>query len=179
MLLRYNALYQARLIGICLMDNHVHLLPIPEFSTSLSMAVGRTHNDYSRWFNLRFERTGHLWQARFFSCPAAPTSCWDVLAYIELNPVRAGLVAKPEDWKWSSAAAHLTGIDDSGLLDMSEWRKHFTPETWSQYLKKKQQEAEFLHRIRMATRTGKPLAGPEEIEQIEYLLGRQILSRRQ
>jgi putative transposase len=142
------------------------------------MTVGRTNNDYSRWLNIRFERTGHLWQARFFSCPAAPVSCWDVLAYIELNPVRAGLVARPEDWKWSSARAHLTGQDESGLLDMSEWRKHFTPDTWGKFLQKKQHDEEFIHRVRTATRTGRPLASTEDVQQVEYLLGRQLLPRR-
>jgi putative transposase len=111
----YCNLYHADLVGYNLMGNHVHLIPIPEFDTSLAKAVGRTNNDFSRWQNVQCNRTGHLWQARFYSCPVDVFSLWDVLAYIELNPVRAGLVQNAEDWKWSSARAHLTGTDEAGL----------------------------------------------------------------
>jgi putative transposase len=151
---KHNVLYHLELIGFALMGNHVHDISVPEFETSLAKGIGRTDNDYSRWLNIRCNRTGHLWQARFYSCPIQLPSLADVLAYVELNPVRAGLVEKPEDWAWSSAHAHLTGIDESGLLNMDLWSKQFTPESWADYLSKKMHDRKMLHRIRNATQTG-------------------------
>ncbi len=58
-----------RLTGFCLMGNHVHLLLAPETEDGLAKTLGRTHTDYSRWLNLQMERTGHVWQNRYFSCP--------------------------------------------------------------------------------------------------------------
>ena len=60
--------------------------------------------------NVQCNRTGYLWQQRYFSCPVEFASLAEVLAYIELNPVRAGIVERPEDYEWSSARAHLAGL---------------------------------------------------------------------
>jgi putative transposase len=174
LLARYKRIYHVSLVGYCLMTNHVHKIPIPEYRTSLAKAIGRTHNDYSRWLNVQFNQTGHLWQARFYSCPVDLFSLAEVLAYVELNPVRAGLVKRPEDWKWSSARAHCTGIDQTGLLDMEWWRSHFTPQSWADVLQQKPHDREMLHRIRTATQTGRPFTSPEGLRQVELLLGRSL-----
>jgi putative transposase len=175
---KHNFLYHLDMIGYSLMTNHVHNVSVPEFEDSLAKGIGRTNNEYSRWLNLRFNRTGHLWQARFYSCPVEFISLPDVLAYAELNPVRAGLVKRPEDWEWSSARAHLTGVDESGLLNMDWWNEHFTPDSWAEFLSRKMFEKAMLHRIRTATQTGKPLASSEGILQIEAFLGRSLQPRR-
>jgi putative transposase len=116
-LAKYKTLYHFSLSGYSLMTNHNVL--IPEFDDSMAKGIGRTNNDFSRRQNVRCSRTGHLRQARFYSCPFEFASLAEVLAYIELNPVRAGIVKRPEDWKRSSARAHLMGIDKTGLLDMT------------------------------------------------------------
>jgi len=69
LLAKYKGIYHIGLIGHSLMSNHVHKIPIPEFDTSLAKAIGRTHKDYSPWQNVQCNQTGHLWQARFYSCP--------------------------------------------------------------------------------------------------------------
>jgi putative transposase len=171
---KYCNLYHADLVGYNVMGNHVHLIPIPEFDTSLAKAVGRTNNDFSRSQNVQCNGTGHLWQARFYSCPVGVFSLWDVLAYVELNPVRAGLVQNAEDWKWSSARAHLTGTDEAGLVDLSVWSAHFTPASWAEFLQQKQHDKKLLHRIRTATQTGRPLASDESLQQLELVLGRRL-----
>ena len=178
LLAKYKGIYHIDLIGYSLMTNHVHKIPIPEFDTSLAKAIGRTHNDYSRWQNVQCNQTGHLWQARFYSCPIENISLADVLAYVELNPVRAGLVERPEEWEWSSARAHLTGVDETGLLDMEWWRCNFTPESWAVFLQKKLHDTALLHRIRTATQTGRPLASVEGFRRIEQLLGRTLQPRK-
>lgn len=167
MLAKYKLLYHLSLPGYCLMTNHAHDAVIPEFTDSLAKGVGRTNNDFSRWQNIQCRQTGHLWQERFYSCPVDFASLAEVLAYIELNPVRAGLVRRPEDYPWSSARAHLTGADDTGLLDMTWWRANFTPESWRRFLQDKQTDDRLLHRIRCATHSGKPLATQSAIEELE------------
>ena len=174
---KYSRLACADLVGYSLMGNHVHLIPIPEFETSLAKSVGRTNNDFSRWQNVQCHRTGHLWQARFFSCPVEEISLWDVLAYVELNPVRAGLAESPEDWRWTSARAHLTGRDETGLLNMRLWETYFTPALWAEHLRQKQHERELPRRIRTATQTGRPLASDGAVRKLELLLGRRLSFR--
>ncbi len=115
---------------------------------------------YCRYQNLRCHRTEHLWQARFFSCPVYDN--WEVLAYVELNPVRAGMVRDPRDWEWSSARAHLNGEDHSGLLDMEIWRQHFDPVSWREYLRQAAMRADVIDRIRKATSAGR-LCAPDAI----------------
>ena len=56
--------------------------------------------------NKRHGFSGHVWQGRFFSCPLDEAHLWAAIRYVELNPVRAGMVARAEDYKWSSAPAH-------------------------------------------------------------------------
>jgi putative transposase len=148
------------LLGYSLMTNHVHHAAIPRVIDSLSRYMRMLSRDFSRFQNLRLNQTGHLWQGRFFSCPVYDS--WEVLAYIELNPVRAGIAANPADWQWSSARAHLTGEDHSGLLDMDLWRKHFDPYTWREYLKQAALRADINDRIRKATSAGR-FCGPENL----------------
>jgi putative transposase len=109
------------------MRNHVHILAIPRDEDGLARALGRAHNDYSRWFNMRRGSNGHLWQNRYFSCPVDERHQWEALRYVELNPVSAGLTTQAADWRWSSAAARRTGADGTGLLDMAEWWWRWTP----------------------------------------------------
>lgn len=90
----------------CLMTNHIHIIASPTKSTGLAKALGRAHNDYARWLNVRRGESGHLWQNRYFSCPIESRYLWSVLAYVERNPVRAGMVSRCGDWPCSSAAMH-------------------------------------------------------------------------
>ncbi len=178
LLAKYKDIHRVTFVGFSLMSNHDHEIPVPEFKDSLAKAIGRTHNDYSRWLNIQCNQTGHLWQARFFSCPVDADSLADVLAYVELNPVRAGIVSRPEEWKWSSACAHLTGVDNTGLLDMEWWSKHFSPKSWAEFLDLKLRDKDLLHRIRTATQTGKPIGSEDSIRKIEEALGRNLRLRK-
>src|SRR5712671_817565 len=112
-----------RLLGWCLMTNHVHLIAVPERAGSLSVLMRRVHGRYAQYYNAHAERTGHLWQNRFFACVLSPGHLWTALAYVERNPVRAKIVRRPEEYPWSSAPAHVSGGDGTGLLDMEWWRQ--------------------------------------------------------
>ena len=96
-----------------LMGNHVHLLLSSPAAGSISRALQTAVQAYVRWFNLRHARTGTLWEGRFKSCLVdSDRYLLSVIRYIELNPVRAGMVADPCEFRWSSARHHLgRGID--------------------------------------------------------------------
>jgi len=87
------------------MDNHVHHIAVPETERSLSRAFQRIHGAFALYFNTRHIKTGHLWQGRFKACVLDEAHLWNAVRYVERNPVRAGIVARAEDYKWSSAAA--------------------------------------------------------------------------
>jgi len=94
----------------CLMPNHVHLVLVPAHPGGLREALAPAHRRYAWEINQREGWRGHLWQGRFASFPMDEAHLHACLRYVELNPVRAGLVDRPEDWRWSSARAHL-GLD--------------------------------------------------------------------
>src|ERR1035438_9629206 len=117
----YAARYSLRVWGYCLMSNHVHFMVVPEREQSLARVFGRTHADYARYANLVRRSCGHLWQARFYSCALEARYAWHALAYVERNPVRAGLVKAPEEYQWSTAAAHGREDDLGGRPHLEEW----------------------------------------------------------
>ena len=100
----------------CLMPNHVHLILVPSHADGLRAALGETHRQYTRRINLREGWQGHLWQERFHSFVMDESYLLACARYVELNPVRASLVKRPERWAWSSARAHLAGQDDALVL---------------------------------------------------------------
>ena len=91
-----------------LMGNHVHLLLTPSTAQALALAMRSTGQSYVRYFNTRHGRSGTLWEGRYKSCLVDTDRYFlMVLRYIELNPVRAALVASPQDHYWSSVRTHL------------------------------------------------------------------------
>jgi putative transposase len=107
-----------RLLGYCLMTNHVHLVAIPTRTDSLARALGRAHSSYAQRFNRLYRRSGHLWQNRFYSCPLGASHLVRALAYVDLNPVRAGLVG----WDELCLAADWAAILEQREADTSELR---------------------------------------------------------
>jgi putative transposase len=155
------------------MSNHVHVLAVPERENSLAQAFGRAHNDYARWLNVSREVTGHLWQNRYYSCPLDEDHRWAALRYVEMNPVRAGLVSAPEEWPWSSARAHL-GLCGTGALDWQDWRTRWVADDWRETLVDRAADSAAVDRIREATRTGRPVGSDEFLEHVEAQCGRTL-----
>lgn len=89
----------------CLMDNHYHLL-IETLDGNLSIGMRQLNGVYTQFFNNRHNRTGHLFQGRYKAILIQKDNhLLEVCRYIVLNPIRAGAVGQPEDWKWSSYQA--------------------------------------------------------------------------
>lgn len=82
--------HSVRLLGYCLMDNHVHLIAVPRRADSLAKAIGRTHWLYTQHVNRVHHRSGHLWQNRFFSNAMDEEHCLLAMRYIEWNPILRG-----------------------------------------------------------------------------------------
>ena len=101
------------------MPNHVHLLAVPRFEDGLARAIGEAHRRYTRLVNFREGWRGYLWQGRFSSFVVDGDYVPATTRYIELNPVRAFLVERPEDYEWSSAWAHMN--ERSDVLAGSYW----------------------------------------------------------
>lgn len=158
----------------CLMPNHVHLLLVPPEPDALRAALGEAHRRYSRMVNFRENWRGFLWQGRFASCPLDEPHTLAAARYIELNPVRAGLVARPGDWMWSSARVHLgqgsDGVTDrAGLSSLvGDWR-HFLADGLAD---------DMLETIRKGERTGRPLGDSAFVRRLEDSTGRCLARRK-
>jgi len=157
-------------LAYCLMSNHVHLVLSPQREDSLALAVGWTHFHYTRRVNFREGWRGHLWQGRFHSCALDAPHCLRATRYVELNPVRAGLVELPEQWPWSSALAHLNDVPDP-VLAPQPWV--IEELDWAEFLSQGIPEAD-LAQLRRKTRTGRPLGDSGFIERLESQLGKQL-----
>ncbi|MEA3066003.1 MAG: REP-associated tyrosine transposase [Sphingomonadales bacterium] len=119
--------------------------------TPLRAALAPLHRRYSWEINQREGWRGHLWQDRFASFPMDECHLHACLAYVELNPVRARLVARPADWIWSSARSHL-GLASPGLADLDAARARI--DDWRAFLDAGLDEADHKA-IRAAERTGR------------------------
>jgi putative transposase len=104
----------------CLMDNHYHLL-IETPEGNLSIGMRQLNGVYTQLFNRYHKRVGHLFQGRFKAILIQKDShLLEVCRYVVLNPVRAGMVAKPEEWKWSSYAG-TSGIGSPQPCLTPDW----------------------------------------------------------
>ncbi len=113
---------RVRVLGWCLMTNHVHLILLPEEVDSLALVLRRVHGRYAQYFNAHTGRSGHLWQNRYFACALGSGHVARALAYVDNSPVRARMVEVANEYPWSSARAHAGGTDARGLLD-ADWRR--------------------------------------------------------
>jgi len=161
--------YDLTIWAYCLMPNHVHVIAVPATRYGLARPFGRAHQQYARRTNRREGWRGHLWQQRFYSCPMDEIHAHHAIRYVLLNPVRAGLVERAEDWPYSSARAHLFGIEDR-VIDPSPVASRI--DDWVEYLRVPLAPEDDL--IRRCSRTGRPLGSDRFIEGLERQTGRQL-----
>ena len=152
----------------CLMPNHVHLILTPSDPDGLRRALSRVHRTYAGVIQARRKRSGHFWQGRFGAVPMDEEYLAAALRYVSLNPVRARLVARAQDWKWSSTRAHLRGRDD-GLTALKPV-KQIIPDFAG--LLGSVPEQDLFDRLRAAESIGRPLGSDRFMARIERLTGR-------
>lgn len=157
----------------CLMPNHVHLILVPSHEDGLRAALGETHRRYTRAINAREGWLGHLWQSRFASFPMDERHLIACARYVELNPVRAGLSKRPEEWPWSSARAHL-GLAQDGVTAVEPLLERI-PE-WDVLLEGGLNDEE-RDAIRAGERTGYALGDRGFLSRLSEQVGRPVIGQ--
>jgi putative transposase len=156
-----------RVLAYCLMTNHVHFVVIPDREDSLAVLFGRANGRYAQALNIRKGRCGHLWQARYHSCPMSASHFWVGLRYVECNPCRAGMVNAAEEYPWSSARVHLFGeADRSGILDLDFWERAGEREGWAE-LHQRSITTEQVNGLRKCTFAGRPFGEEDFLEEMD------------
>ena len=159
----------------CLMPNHVHVIVTPRDVDGLRRTFGDLHRRYTGQINARNRWTGHLWQARFASVAMDEAHLRAAIRYVSLNPVRARLVARPEDWPWSSVGAHLQGADDA-LVRVAPVLQRVGP--FDAFLAAAFEAEAAFAPLRAAETTGRPLGAAEWIRALEAEYGRPLAPRK-
>ena len=158
------------------MTNHVHLLTTPMMPNAISRSMQYLGRYYVRYFNYRYRRSGTLYEGRFKS---SIVQCRNYLLacqrYIELNPVRAGMVNDPADYIWSSYRAHALGVKVKMWTPHSEYLA-LGPTSASRllaYRKLVGEElgSELISEIRKAANTGLVLGNDRFRREVEQLTG--------
>ncbi len=157
----------------CLMTNHVHLIAVPCDETSLARGIGEAHRRYTRYINFREGWRGYLFQGRFHSFPLEGGYLLAAVRYVLRNPVRAGMVRKPWDYRWSSARWFVGETEDDPLAVPSDVFTGITDRR--SFLL---QEEDALTELRRHTRTGRPLGSSSFLAQLEQMTGRILRPKR-
>jgi putative transposase len=161
--------YSVACWSYCLMPNHVHLILVPSDMTGLARAVGEAHRRYTAFIGARERWTGHLFQGRFGSVGMDEAHLLSAFRYVSLNPVKAGLVRRAQDWPWSSVAAHLKGESNryvdvkpalSRIEDFGAW---LSPSNGDAFFG----DAAEWTRVLRAEIIGRPVGADEWIKQLE------------
>jgi putative transposase len=158
--------YPFRLFAYCLMTNHVHLVLRPSPGASISRIMQSITVAHTWRHHRRHKSSGHVWQGRFKS-PAVEDGAYflAVLAYVEANPTRAGMVADPAAYRWSSHPGRIGLAADPLLDDFPEWADLGGDEderraSWRRRVAAPP-DRPTLEAVRAATVGGRPLGAPE------------------
>ena len=157
----------------CLMPNHVHLVLVPSDTDGLRRVLAAVHRRYAGVVHARRRRTGHFWQGRFGAVAMDEDHLAAALRYVSLNPVRARLVARAQDWRWSSTRAHLTGKDD-GITARAPIRERFPD--FADLIAAA--DAEAFARLRAAESIGRPLGDDRFLAKLERATKRRLKPRK-
>lgn len=160
-----------------LMSNHVHLVMTPQLENSLAKVLQSVGRRYVQHFNIAYQRTGTLWEGRYKATVIdSERYLLACCRYIELNPVRANMVAHPGEYRWSSYAANALGKSDplvsphvlyQSLGASGHERQHSYRNLFQTHI-----DHETLEAIRQATQRGWILGNDRFKDEIEQLLDR-------
>jgi len=171
--------YGCAIHAYVLMTNHIHLLVTPFCEDAISKVIQSVGRRYVRYINKVYQRTGTLWEGRhkgsLVQSEEYVLACY---RYIELNPVRAGIVANPAEYLWSSYRHNADGEDNALLqpheaynaIDMySEGRRNAYRD-----MVRSAVDLDRIDEIRKAVQHGVPLGNDRFREEIERTLGRRV-----
>ena len=165
--------YGTTIWGYALMANHSHHTAVPERADSLARTFNLAGMSYARYLHKKRAVKGHLFESRFFSCPMEGAHCLRALRYIERNPVRAGRVERPEEYRWSSARAHILGEGDPLLTDCPLIPSR---DEWAAFVQA-EDDPTWITDLRHNTKIGLPTGSDAFIGELETLVGRSLRRR--
>jgi len=160
----YSQRWGLKILAYCLMNNHVHFIVRPQRLDSLAKVYNTAHMRYAQRVNRIYQRSGHVWQGRFFSCLLEDLHLIAAIRYVERNPVRAGMVKRAWDWPWSSAAAHV-GMEGSNKVELEDAGHLIDMSGWGEFLHDNEDPRE-LSSIRKMTNKGSIWGSPGFISKI-------------
>ena len=161
---------EIEILAWCLMTNHVHFIAVPHTETSFARGFGEAHKRYTRMKNFSDNVRGYLFQGRFGSCVLDERHLLVAVRYVENNPVVAGMVKNAWQYKWSSAAYHVGGIEGDVLVSSSNL--YGLVKDWRTHLDEQIEGMDDVHSVRKATKTGRPAGDHDFVKKIEKLTGR-------
>ena len=178
-LTEYAQISMCKVHAYVLMTNHVHLLLTPLCTKSAGDLMKRLGQRYVQYINRTYQRSGTLWEGRFRSCMTGEEdyllSCY---RYIELNPVRAGIVEHPQDYRWSSYRANALG-EASELIQPHETflslgsDQKIRTATYRELFNNRL-DTQLVDQIRTSTNGNYALGSPLFQEEIAGMLGRRV-----
>jgi len=172
--------YKVAIHAWVLMTNHVHLLCTPSTHSAVSQMMQSVGRMYVMYFNRAYKRSGTLWEGRYRSCLVQSDEyLLELYRYIELNPVRAGMVQEPSEYSWSSyrcnglgkqsdlltAHAVYLSINDNVNLRQADYRALFVHHV----------EPKMIEDIRKATNKGLALGNEQFKFTVKALSGRSVI----
>jgi putative transposase len=167
----YAERYNVEIWAYCLMPSGIDLVCVPGSRQSLAIAFNTLHMRYSQFLKAKKLIPGPLWLSRFMSCPLDDLTALEDIRSLEMQPVRAGLVAKPEDYAWSSARARVLGekdlvaAEDCRLLNqIGDWRVFLT----------NQPDEIALRKVREQLKTGRPAGDGDFVRKLEKIACRRL-----
>ncbi len=167
---------KCRLLAYALLSNHVHLLISPSTKDALTTLMRKLNVTYVKHIQERHHLSGHIFESRFKSFPVEDGEyLWEVVRYIDRNPVNAGLVNEPHEYSFSSAAAHIGGTTD-GIITHLPFDGDDAG-AFAEYLAQPGSKEE-MTRIRESIRRNRPLGGAGFLSLIARRFGLNFAPRR-
>jgi putative transposase len=154
----------------------VHLVLVPDSADGMHRALKPLHGRYAQRVNRLREQRGHLWQDRFFSAPLDAQYFANAIRYVELNPVRAGMVERAEDYRWSSARAHCGLVVDRVVGHATLSALLGGVSCWSRWLSMGVPD-DVLDTLRQNSAQNLPCGSEEFISGLEVACGRMLRIR--
>jgi len=155
----------------CLMPNHVHMIIVPSDEEGLRRTFADAHRRYTGHINARLRETGHLWQGRFGSVVMDEEHLMHAVRYVSMNPVRARLVERAEDWRWSSVASHLSERDDE-LVKVAPVLERYGD--FAKFLAENGDESDAFRSLRQSETTGRPVGDDAWMDEVSSRLGKDL-----
>ena len=162
--------HEVDVLAWCLMTNHVHFVAMPKAEQSLARAFGEAHRRYTRMKNFAEGVRGYLFQGRFSSSVLDQHHLLAAVRYVELNPVRAGMIQQAGEYVWSSARFHIGLVESDPLV--TDRNLLGLVNNWEEFLCCDADDG--IERVTTATRTGRPVGDEAFFAALEAVTGRNM-----